>query len=220
MASTAAAAAATGAAAAVVTANGSVTPVGLSPQALLASLRGLSPASKSLVMAIIVGGIYFGGKSSGSKGKKDKKELRDKDGKIIPRKREQPFGPRLMTILKLLFRGRDKNVIIANLSALTIFLVLRTLLSIQVAVVTGQVAQNLVQQKWEDFLSSVAKFALIGIPAAFVNSGLKYCTAMMSLRFRRQLTDFINKQYIVGVNFYKANQLPDTKIENVYAAYT
>jgi ABC-type uncharacterized transport system fused permease/ATPase subunit len=45
--------------------------------------------------------------------------------------------------------------------------------------------------------------------------GCWFNNSMLSLRFRRQLTDFINKQYIVGVNFYKANQLPDTKIENV-----
>lgn len=53
---------------------------------------------------------------------------------------------------------------------------------------------------------------------AVINSGLKYFTAMMSLRFRRQLTDYINRQYIVGVNPYKANELPATKIENVYVS--
>ncbi len=82
----------------------------------------------------------------------------------------------------------------------------------QVAVVTGQVAQFLVQQNWDQFLKAVARFAVIGVPAvsvchkavldcdqAVINSGLKYFTNMLSLRFRRQLTEHINRQYIVGV---------------------
>jgi len=88
-------------------------------------------------------------------------------------------------------------------------------MSIQVAVVTGQVAQYLVQQNWEEFIRHVGRFALVGVPAATINSGLKYFTAMLSLQFRRELTTYINKQYIRGVNFYKANELPATRIESV-----
>lgn len=54
-----------------------------------------------------------------------------------------------------------------------------------------------------------------GIPASLVNSGIKYQTSILSLRFQRRLTDRLNQNYVTGVNFYKATELPEFKIDNV-----
>lgn len=182
--------------------------VGVPDASLLKEISSLSPASKAIALGVLIGGGLYARKALvGNKLKNEK----TKDG----RKKEPPFWPRFVKILKLLFNGRDRNLILVNLTGLTACLVLRTIMSIQVAVVTGQVAQFLVEQNWEEFVRHVSRFAVIGIPAAVINSGLKYFTAMLSLRFRRELTTYINKQYIVGVNFYKANELPATRIESV-----
>ena len=37
----------------------------------------------------------------------------------------------------------------------------------------------------------------------------------MSLRFQRRLTEHLNQQYITGLNFYKATELPQFRIDNI-----
>ncbi len=129
--------------------------------------------------------------------------------------KEHTFFERLKRIISIILRGRyGKNVTFA-LGCLSVLLVARTMLSIQVAMRTGSIAEQLVQQNWEGFVSSVAHFLLMGVPAAFVNALLKYLTTILALYSQKQLSDFINLRYINGTNFYKATQLPSTKIENV-----
>lgn len=48
-----------------------------------------------------------------------------------------------------------------------------------------------------------------------VNSALRYETAMLSLTFRKRLTDYVHEQYLKGTNFYKASNLGgDSRIDN------
>jgi ABC-type uncharacterized transport system fused permease/ATPase subunit len=68
---------------------------------------------------------------------------------------------------------------------------------------------------WREVLS----FALLGLPAALVNSFLKYETSMLSLCFRDRLTRHLNERYVSGVNFYKAANLPQSQIENIDQRY-
>ncbi len=102
--------------------------------------RGLSPASKAIALAVIVGGSYYAKKAL-----RPQRSRRDADDTSAGagagagrsqsgRKKEAPFGQRLAKILKILFSGRDKPIIYGNLAGLTLCLVLRTLLSIQVFV--------------------------------------------------------------------------------------
>jgi ABC-type uncharacterized transport system fused permease/ATPase subunit len=51
-------------------------------------------------------------------------------------------------------------------------------------------------------------FALITIPASAVNAGLKYFEAMVSLRFRKRLSEHVHDQYLDGTNF--CTLAPDT----------
>jgi ABC-type uncharacterized transport system fused permease/ATPase subunit len=59
-------------------------------------------------------------------------------------------------------------------------------------------------------------FSFLGIPASVVNSGLKYETHILSLKFKRRLTEQITEQYLQGVNFYTASHLGARSIDNVY----
>ncbi len=70
-----------------------------------------------------------------------------------------------------------------------------------------------------DCWRAVLSFALLGLPAALVNSFLKYETSMLSLCFRDRLTRHLNERYVSGVNFYKAANLPQSQIENIDQRY-
>ena len=102
-----------------------------------------------------------------------------------------------------------------NTVLLCLMLVARSALSVVVAITMGHAAGAIVATDWKNFLRQLRKFALIGIPASLVNSGIKYITSILSLRFQRRLTDRLNKNYVTGVNFYKATELPEFKIDNV-----
>lgn len=102
-----------------------------------------------------------------------------------------------------------------HLAILTVLLFGRTLLSIQVADITGKNAQYLVQQKWSSTVRGILIFAFLGLPASCVNSGLRYETNILSLRFRKRLSENINREWLDGVNFYKASYL-GSPIDNPY----
>merc|ERR550537_462968 len=84
----------------------------------------------------------------------------------------------------------------------------------------GHVGGAIVSADWPGFLRYIRRFALIGIPASLCNSGIKYQSAILSLRFQRRLTDKLNIQYVTGVNFYKATELPEFKIDNIDSRVT
>jgi ABC-type uncharacterized transport system fused permease/ATPase subunit len=116
------------------------------------------------------------------------------------------FYERLKKILKIIFPSwRSQESL--HLAILTLLLLARTILSIQVADVTGKNAQYLVQKRWKQTIWGIVWFAAIGIPASCVNSLLRYETNILSLKFRRRLSETIHKEYLSGVNFYKASHL-------------
>jgi ABC-type uncharacterized transport system fused permease/ATPase subunit len=117
---------------------------------------------------------------------------------------------RLKQIFRIIFPSPWSREML-HLTALSALLVSRTMLSIRVAESTGKVASHLVQGEWEKFVQSVISFSLLGLPAAFVNSFLKFETTMLSLCFRDRLTRHINAEYVRGVNFYKATNLPQVR---------
>ena len=102
-----------------------------------------------------------------------------------------------------------------NTVLLCVVLVARTVLSIVLAVTMGHIGSSIVSADWVGFIRYIKRFALIGIPSSLVNSGIKYQTAILSLRFQQRLTDLLNLQYVTGVNFYKATELPEFKIDNI-----
>ena len=124
------------------------------------------------------------------------------------------FSARLRAILKVCYPSMFCKEM-GNTVSLCAMLVGRTMLSIFLATTQGRAAQALVEGDRPAFIRSMQWFALTGVPASLCNSGIKYCTAVLSLRFQRRLTDRLNRQYITGVNFYKATELPEFRIDNV-----
>eukprot|EP01114_Cavostelium_apophysatum_P013429 TRINITY_DN3254_c0_g1_i1.p1 TRINITY_DN3254_c0_g1~~TRINITY_DN3254_c0_g1_i1.p1 ORF type:complete len:733 (+),score=209.45 TRINITY_DN3254_c0_g1_i1:91-2289(+) len=141
-------------------------------------------------------------------GKDEKDKKRSKVGV------DAVFFKRLAKILRICIPSW-KSQEAFSLVVLTILLFSRTILSVMIAEITGTLAQCLVGRNWKKFGNNIIRFFLITIPASAVNSGLKYFTSMLSLRFRYQLSMYINEEYLRGVNFYKACNLGgDSRIDN------
>lgn len=123
------------------------------------------------------------------------------------------FFKRLGKILSIVIPAPSSKEMI-YIVILTALLFARTWFSIYIAELVGVNAQNLVSRKWGRLWDGIKTFALITIPASAVNSGLKYCTEIISLMFRKRLSEYVHDQYLAGVNFYKACNLGGDRIDN------
>lgn len=86
-------------------------------------------------------------------------------------------------------------------------LVSRTLLTEQIAFNEGQSGSALVSQDFPLFFRSLIDFGLVGIPAAIVNSGLKYMQKQIELAFQSRLTEFLHQEYCSNRSYYAASNL-------------
>jgi len=119
---------------------------------------------------------------------------------------DKQFFERLLRILKIIIPSAQSKEFMYFI-ILTVLLLLRTYLTVEIAEILGTNAQFLVSRQYTKLLEGVMRFAAVSIPASAVNSGLKYCTSMLSLRFRVKLSRHVHDKYVRGVNFYKATNL-------------
>eukprot|EP01100_Stratorugosa_tubuloviscum_P000005 TRINITY_DN0_c1_g1_i3.p1 TRINITY_DN0_c1_g1~~TRINITY_DN0_c1_g1_i3.p1 ORF type:complete len:725 (-),score=331.19 TRINITY_DN0_c1_g1_i3:237-2411(-) len=139
-----------------------------------------------------------------------KKFLKRKNKKTEEKKVEKQrssvdalFFKRLTEILKIVVGPRETFYIVI----LTFFLVSRTFLSVAIAEIVGQNAQALVSRSWRQMFIGIGKFAAITIPAAIINSCLKYFSSILALRFRVRLSYYVHDAYLSDNSFYKACNL-------------
>ncbi|KAJ5901978.1 hypothetical protein N7495_002506 [Penicillium taxi] len=122
------------------------------------------------------------------------------------------FFKRLLRLLRILIPGwRSKELRL--LFSHSIFLVLRTLLSLYVAELDGHLVSNLVRGKGKDFLLNIFWWMIVAIPATFTNSMLSYHQCKLSLSYRKRLTDYIHEKYLSNMTFYAISALDD-RIKN------
>ncbi|KXZ41495.1 hypothetical protein GPECTOR_431g302 [Gonium pectorale] len=86
-------------------------------------------------------------------------------------------------------------------------LVSRTLLTDYISRVEGYCGSTLVSQQFGKFWRALSAFAAIGVPAALVNSGLKYMQKQIELAFQQRLTTFLHAQYCSNRAYYAASTL-------------
>ncbi|PNS16958.1 ATP-binding cassette sub-family D member 2 [Sphaceloma murrayae] len=95
----------------------------------------------------------------------------------------------------------------------TVFLVLRTLISLYVAELDGKLVSSLVRGKGKEFLGGLVWWMLVAIPATFTNSMLSYHQCKLSLQYRARLTQHIHSKYLSNMTFYTLSALDD-RIKN------
>lgn len=95
------------------------------------------------------------------------------DGEDQPRKKRveinREFFRHLLRLLKIVipgWRSKELRLLVSH----SVFLVLRTLLSLYVAELDGRLVSNLVRGKGKDFLLGLVWWMIVAVPATFTNS--------------------------------------------------
>ncbi|RMZ83397.1 hypothetical protein DV737_g1722, partial [Chaetothyriales sp. CBS 132003] len=122
------------------------------------------------------------------------------------------FFHNLLRLLRIVIpgvRSKEFRLIISH----SVFLVLRTLLSLYVAELDGKVVGSLVKGKGREFLLGLVWWMLVAVPATFTNSMLQYHQCKLALCYRTRLTSYIHKKYLDNMTFYTLSALDD-RIKN------
>ena len=118
------------------------------------------------------------------------------------------FGRRLKTLLRIAvpsWRCKEAGL----LAGLSCFLVFRTVLSVYVATLDGRIVSALVRAQPRAFLSGIARWMLVAVPATYTNSMLGFLQARLALALRSRLTDHLHARYLASLTFYKVSNLDD-----------
>ena len=137
------------------------------------------------------------------------------DGQASTRRKvelNRDFFKSLLRLLKIVipgWRSRELRLLASH----SVFLVFRTLLSLYVAELDGQLVSSLVRGKGRDFLLGLLWWMVVAVPATFTNSMLSYHQCKLSLQYRTRLTNHIHQQYLSDMTFYSLSALDD-RIKN------
>ena len=122
------------------------------------------------------------------------------------------FFRSLLRLLKIVIpgvRSKELRLLISH----SVFLVLRTLLSLYVAELDGKVVSSLVKGRGRDFLLGLIWWMLVAVPATFTNAMLQYHQTKLALQYRTRLTNHIHEKYLDKMTFYTLSALDD-RIKN------
>ncbi|KIW63418.1 hypothetical protein PV04_10263 [Phialophora macrospora] len=112
---------------------------------------------------------------------------------------------RLLRIVIPSWRSKELRLLISH----TVFLVLRTLLSLYVAELDGKVVSALVRGRGRDFILGLVWWMLVAVPATFTNSMLQYHQTRLALAYRTRLTKHLHEKYLDNMTFYTLSALDD-----------
>eukprot|EP00127_Corallochytrium_limacisporum_P001361 Clim_evm17s53 gene=Clim_evmTU17s53 len=115
---------------------------------------------------------------------------------------------RLLRIVIPGLRSKEFAILLLHTSAL----VFRTLLSIYVATLDGEITRNIVSGDVRSFAWNLAKWMAIAIPATYTNSMIRFLESTLALCFRTRLVDYAYTQYMKNQTYYKVGNL-DTRID-------
>ncbi|XP_065173160.1 ATP-binding cassette sub-family D member 1 [Atheta coriaria] len=101
----------------------------------------------------------------------------------------------------------------ALLSGHTMFLFLRTFLSIYVANLEGAIVKYIVRKEPKNFIRQLLKWFGVAIPATFINSMIKYLESRIALAFRTRLVNHSYQLYFKNQSYYRVTVL-DGRLDN------
>jgi len=122
------------------------------------------------------------------------------------------FIKRLLELLKIAF-PTWKSSEVFYLFALTVFLALRTFLSIYISTVNGRVVKAIIRTDRNMFFARVLNLALCAVPASFVNSYLEFLNKRIAINVRKNLTIHFNNKYLKDMIYYQVTNI-DSRISN------
>eukprot|EP00357_Protocruzia_adherens_P026458 CAMPEP_0114997472 /NCGR_PEP_ID=MMETSP0216-20121206/14920_1 /TAXON_ID=223996 /ORGANISM="Protocruzia adherens, Strain Boccale" /LENGTH=665 /DNA_ID=CAMNT_0002361861 /DNA_START=11 /DNA_END=2008 /DNA_ORIENTATION=+ len=125
---------------------------------------------------------------------------------------DKEFFERIPELIKIAIPSwKSREVRLMGL--LTVFLVLRTGLSISLASVNGAIVKAIVERNFQLFIKRLLILAGYALPASYVNSYLEYLNKSLALSFRRRMVEECQNKYLNGVVYYQLTNL-DNRISN------
>lgn len=106
-----------------------------------------------------------------------------------------------------------KDPVVLDLVSQTVFLVIRTILSIYISTVNGQIVKSVVNYDFPSFLKKLVSLLVLALPASFINSYLDYINKVVALKFRHHLTTYFHSKYIKDLIYYQLSNI-DSRINN------
>ncbi|KAL8967508.1 MAG: hypothetical protein Q9197_005388 [Variospora fuerteventurae] len=122
------------------------------------------------------------------------------------------FFKNLLRLLKIVIPGwksKELRLLISH----TLFLVVRTLISLYVAELDGKLVSSLVRGKGKDFFKGIVWWMVVAVPATFTNAMLSYHQCKLALQYRSRLTSYLHTRYLHHMTFYSLLALDD-RIKN------
>lgn len=112
------------------------------------------------------------------------------------------FFKNLYHLLKIAIPSWTDSVVF-DISSLTVFLTIRTFLSIYISRVNGDIVKNIVAYNFNGFTSGLLTLAMIALPASFINSYLDFQNKIIALKFRKNVTKHFHSLYIKDLIYYQ-----------------
>jgi ATP-binding cassette subfamily D (ALD) protein 3 len=122
------------------------------------------------------------------------------------------FLKRILYLVKVMFPTWKVREV-GELGLLTVFLVLRTFLSIYISSVQGGIVKAIIKADWNMFLKKLGSMALCAVPASFINSYLDYLNKSLAIHFRKNITAYFLNKYLDGMTYYQLTNI-DARIPN------
>lgn len=106
----------------------------------------------------------------------------------------------LLNIMVPRWTSKEAGLLLSH----SMFLMLRTYLSLVVARLDGEIVRDLVTGNGKAFLWGIAKWCGIGSLASYTNAMIKFLQSKVSIAFRTRLTRYIHDLYLNDrLNYYK-----------------
>ncbi|KAF2430129.1 putative peroxisomal fatty acid ABC transporter [Tothia fuscella] len=106
----------------------------------------------------------------------------------------------LLNIMVPRWTSKEAGLLLSH----SLFLILRTYLSLVVARLDGEIVRDLVAGNGKAFLWGIVKWCGIGSVASYTNAMIKFLQSKVSIAFRTRLTRYIHDLYLNDkLNYYK-----------------
>lgn len=118
------------------------------------------------------------------------------------------FFERLRRILRIVIpgiRSKEAGLLLMH----TVFLILRTLLSLYVADLDGRIVSALVRSQTRQFVTGILWWMAVAVPATYTNSMIEFLQSKLALSYRSRLTRRVHDAYLSDMTFYKLGNLDD-----------
>eukprot|EP00210_Caulerpa_lentillifera_P004400 g4198.t1 len=173
----------------------------------------LTSSQKRLILISLLGGgtAISGLVKSAIKTAQKEQRLISKDLETKQKQRESAgvdgvFLQRLWKILSICVPSPlSKESMVILVQGLVLFL--RTMLTLRITKLEGKAARYLTSQNFDAFYRNCIAFGIASVPAAIVNSLLKYLQKHLQIRFQTQLTKHLHAKYCSNHAYYAASHL-------------